>query len=551
MNRYLPIFSTLGIITAITLQPQSVFAALEPTEIYAKAREFTVQIDGEETGTGTIIERNNDTYTVITCWHVMDTPGNYQVTTPDGSTHQVTEVENLSDIDLARITFNSSNAYSTAELGDSTQATSGLDTYVVGYPDPFPGVPERQYFTDSTEVQSRLSQGENGYQIIHDGSFTPGSSGGGIFDNQARLIGINGQFISEGNTGKAYGTGIPLEIYLAAANNFSTPTNVLPPQDFVSIGKRKLKLGDYTGAITEFDRALASNSDDLEALSGRGEAYFWLEDFDAALNDFDAALARDANNAIFLAYRGASYSRLKEYDKAMADFTKAISLNPQEGGLYAVRGVSYSRLEEYDKAIADFTKAISIDPQAAYAYYHRGNSYKKLEEYDKAIADFTQAISLDPEYTNAYYNRGNSYGELKEYDRAIADFTQVISLNPQDADAYKNRGVSYIKLEKYDKAIADLTQAISLNPEDANAYYNGGVSYIKLEKYDKAISDLTQAISLNPQYATAYANRAFAYDKIGETSEAIEDLQQAASLFQQQGDIEEYNSAIDIIRKLQ
>ena len=588
MNRYLPIASTIGIITTITLNScsTSTIGSLERSEIYAKAKEFTVQIDGEETGTGTIIERDNNTYTVITCWHVMDTPGNYQVTTPDGSTHQVTKVENLPDIDLAIVTFDSSNAYSIAKLGDSTQATSGLDAYVVGYPDPFPGVPERQYFTDSTEVQSRLTQGENGYQIIHDGSFTPGSSGGGIFDNQARLIGINGQFISEGNTGKAYGTGIPLELYLAATGNFATPANVLPPQDFVSIGKRKLKQEDYKAAITEFDRALASNPDDLEALAGRGEAYYLLKDFDAAISDFDAVLARDANNAIFLFYRGTSHSELGEqYDKAIADYTRAISLNPEFANAYSNRGASYGELEEHDRAIANYTRAISLNPEYADAYNNRGTtynkleehdraiadltraislnpeyvdaynnrgvSYKKLEQYDRAIADFTQAISLNPEFATAYYNRGNSYGELGEYDRAIANYTRAISLNPEIAGAYNNRGNSYKKLEEYDKAIADFTQAISLNPEYADAYYNRGNSYDELGEYDKAIGEYTQAISINPQLASAYALRGVAHAKMGNKKEAIENFQRAADLYQQQGNIELAEQALDRIRGLQ
>ena len=71
MNKYPPVVFILGILSTITLK-SSPTLALESAEIYATAKQFTVQIDGEETGTGTIIERKNDTYTVLTCWHVMD-----------------------------------------------------------------------------------------------------------------------------------------------------------------------------------------------------------------------------------------------------------------------------------------------------------------------------------------------------------------------------------------------------------------------------------------------------------------------------------------------
>ena len=146
MRRVLPIVSILGVVaSALSYSPLA--SALEPSAIYAEAEEFTVQIDGEETGTGTIIENyDGGTYSVLTCWHVMDTPGNYQVKTLDGATHEVTQIENLPDVDLAIITFNSSNDYPVAEFGDSTTATSGSSAYVVGYPDPFPGGLRKKLF---------------------------------------------------------------------------------------------------------------------------------------------------------------------------------------------------------------------------------------------------------------------------------------------------------------------------------------------------------------------------------------------------------------------
>jgi hypothetical protein len=74
VNRFFPLALIISLVSAMILPSQSV-VALERSEIAAKAKEFTVQIDGEETGTGTIVEHQGNTYTVITCWHVLDTPG--------------------------------------------------------------------------------------------------------------------------------------------------------------------------------------------------------------------------------------------------------------------------------------------------------------------------------------------------------------------------------------------------------------------------------------------------------------------------------------------
>ena len=61
MNQYFPVVPILGIVTTITLQSHPVLA-LEWSQIAAIAKEFTVQIEGQETtGTGTIIKQDGDT----------------------------------------------------------------------------------------------------------------------------------------------------------------------------------------------------------------------------------------------------------------------------------------------------------------------------------------------------------------------------------------------------------------------------------------------------------------------------------------------------------
>ncbi|MEO0013180.1 MAG: hypothetical protein RLZZ535_1569 [Cyanobacteriota bacterium] len=105
---------------------------------------------------------------------------------------------------------------------------------MLGYPDPIPGISERTYAFLSAEVVSQLAKGEKGYTIIHDNPSTPGGSGGGIFDVNGRLIGINGRSISDGNTNRVVGAGISLKLYLATRSDLVVPTNITPPQDFVS-----------------------------------------------------------------------------------------------------------------------------------------------------------------------------------------------------------------------------------------------------------------------------------------------------------------------------
>jgi Flp pilus assembly protein TadD len=395
VNRYyLPVIPLLGIVTTFTLQAQPVFA-LERSEIAARVKELTVQIEGQETtGTGTIIERNGNSYTILTCWHVVNAKGNFKVTTPDGETHQVTGVKNLKNIDLAILQFTSNTTYQVAELGDSQTITEGMNNYVVGYPDPIPGIPERAYMFLDANIVSKLSQGEKGYQIVHNNPTTGGSSGGGIFDNNGLLVGVNGRTTSDAEGRVSYGLAIPLQIYVAAKSNFITPTNITPPQDFVSVGRRKLKQKDYQGAITKFNQALASNPNDIDAYYGRGQAYFSQQDYQAAVNDLNQIIRFNPQLVDAYIYRGASYDDLGEYEKAIADYNEAIRLDPEDAEVYTNRGASYNVLGKYNEAIQDLNKAIRLNPDSAEAYGNRGISYNAIGDKVKAIEDFRQAANL-------------------------------------------------------------------------------------------------------------------------------------------------------------
>ena len=381
--------------TVALVQPQMALA-LEPSEISAKAKEITVRINGPESGSGVIVERTGTTYSVLTNRHVVDTEGQYQITAPDGQKYPVPyrQVKYLPDVDLAVLQFTSNQRYPTAQLGNSDAMTEGNKVYVVGWADPFPGIPEPSYMFLEAKITSRLQKSEKGYAIVHDNPATPGTSGGPVLDSNARLVGINGRFTSEPNTGKTFGLGIPLQIFLAARNNLVTPGGIAPPEDFVSRGQRLAKAGDYRGAIAEYNKALESDANNFEAYYRRGEAYYWLNDFQAAIADFDRVLRLNSNNAVVYFYRGYARGELKDYQAAISDYNQAIRLNPNLAEAYNNRGEARRNQGDYQAAISDYNEAIRLNPNYAYAYYNRGLAHRQLGDKQRAIADFQKAAEL-------------------------------------------------------------------------------------------------------------------------------------------------------------
>ena len=586
------LFPLWGLFTTLLFAQTKSVLALEPAEISAKAKSFTVQIDGTEAGSGTIIEQDGDVYTVITCWHVVDTPGNYQITTADGEKHQIGQVKNLAKVDLAIVEFASDKNYAIASFGDSNKLAEGLDTFVVGYPDPIPGIPERTYRFARASIISQVEQADDGYHLVHSNPLAPGSSGGAILDNDAKLVGINGATTFDGNTNTAYGLGIPLELYFSTRDSFSAVANQNPPVDLISVGKRQIKQTSYESAVETFDRVLEDDDNNLEAYYGRGEAYYQLEDFNKAVKDFDRVLEINVQDAQAYLYRGYAYAGLNKHERAIEDYSKSIDLNPDNANAYHNRGDAYRNIEASDKALIDYTVAIELDPDNAEVYVDRASVYYDLGDLKQEIADYTKAIEIQPNYARAFELRGDAYeardrdrkaiqdfataaslylqqsknaefqtmfDRIEEkyqttnsakspenYNQKLIDYTVAIGQNPKNAEAYKNRGIVHKDLGEFEKAIADLTRSISFNSQDSESYYNRGIVYQNQGKYEDAIFDLSQAIKLNDDFVMAYINRAVVYQQSKEYTQAAKDLQKASELSKQQNMLAEFYRILEI-----
>ena len=81
---------------------------------------ITVLIDGENPGSGVIVNYQDETYHVLTTKHVVENSDEYEIITSDGERYPVnySSIKKLPGVDLAVVPFTSSRNYLTAELGD-------------------------------------------------------------------------------------------------------------------------------------------------------------------------------------------------------------------------------------------------------------------------------------------------------------------------------------------------------------------------------------------------------------------------------------------------
>ncbi|MDY6896620.1 MAG: S1C family serine protease, partial [Cyanobacteriota bacterium] len=125
MKYFQAIKPLIGATSIFLLQPLSV-KALSSVEVGKIAEGITVMIDYKDNsgnGSGVIIGKKGNEYTVLTAAHVVAKPNlQYEIVTPKNQRYQLnySSVKKLpKQIDLAVVTFTSNQNYKVAQIGNS------------------------------------------------------------------------------------------------------------------------------------------------------------------------------------------------------------------------------------------------------------------------------------------------------------------------------------------------------------------------------------------------------------------------------------------------
>jgi Trypsin-like peptidase domain len=199
-------------------------SALEPQEIASKAKKFVVKIDSigrtaEQpvvSSTGFIINKDGQTYTVLTNKHSITKSTEYTLTTEDNERYYISSssIRKIHNIDLVEISFSSNRNYTVAEIAPSVKIGSKI--YAYGWTSTSTSFKARTAQFLTGEITGQLSEGNNGYTLTNTLNPIPGMSGSPLLDDDARVIGIYGRADVQENQGITFPTvslGIPFSAY--------------------------------------------------------------------------------------------------------------------------------------------------------------------------------------------------------------------------------------------------------------------------------------------------------------------------------------------------
>ena len=247
----------------------------------------------------------------------------------------VTATDKTNDLALLKVTVSGINPL---PLGNSSDVKIGETIYVAGNPKGLEG-------TFSNGIISSRRDPYTKERLQMTAPISPGSSGGPVLNSKGEVIGVSFMTLVGGQN---LNFAIPSR-YLRELLTESTPAKPLAEgnrsisaETYFTWGNTKYDLGDYKGAIADFDTAIRLKPD-----------------------------AAVYNN------RGLAKGNLGQYFAAIADFDTTIRIKPDYAGAY------YNRRHR---------RLAKMRPSSS-----RGNAKRKLGQHSAAITDFDTAIRLNPD----------------------------------------------------------------------------------------------------------------------------------------------------------
>ena len=110
---------------------------------------------------------------------------------------------------------------------------------------------------------------------------------------------------------------------------------------------------------------LGPESADADSYNLRGSIKQNMGDNTGAIPDFTKAIELDKDYANGWNNRGATKLQLNDYQGGISDLNKAIEIDPNYANAYRVRALAYSNLSNLTNACADMKKASSLGDTVA------------------------------------------------------------------------------------------------------------------------------------------------------------------------------------------
>jgi tetratricopeptide (TPR) repeat protein len=366
-------------------------------------------------------------------------------------------------------------------------------------------------------------------RIVTTVALSPGSSGGGLFDAEGRLIGITTAVFHYGqNTNLALPTDWIVELpkrakpLSAMSINLRPDTNWLEEAEALRIGQ---KWNELLALANNWRKTYPTSAD---ALTYAGLALFNHKKFSDARDILAKTTREHPRNASARGYLGLARDELGEKQLAQSDLKVAIALQPSSGFFRFALALIYRNAGRFDSAQTMITEAIRLEPGEARYWAALGDIHTQQKRLAPAVQAYQTALRLDPTMGAARSNLAAAQAMLGQ--SGDAKQTLGTSANPnEDANTWLKIGAAEEQKNRLGEAEKAYRKALELAPKSAETWHRLGGCLIRTNRKTDAEKAFRTAISFEPRASSSWWALGDILQSRGDTQLALDAYQKATS----------------------
>lgn len=313
-------------------------------------------------------------------------------------------------------------------------------------------------------------------------------------------------------------------------------------------------------AIAPFEKLLAADPANRDALLGLASAHFALNEFAEAIPIYERQTASSPNDSA--AWYGLAICYERQAEAASAKLSRLPSGSAYSKRLLAeyLQGAGDNRLaseafgesetnestpspeadRQYElardlaaKSRLAFERFVDLAPDSWQTAVFLGDVNRQHGDLVSALAHYKKAAGMQPDNPAPLLGMGTVYWEMGDFPRATSCLQETLRLNRRAMQATFELANIAVRLHSDAEAIPLLKQYLTAQPDALAARADLGRAYSHLGKYPEAVIELTKAAEADERGDIHY-QLSIALRKLGRTQEADAALRQSAEIRESQ-----------------
>jgi S1-C subfamily serine protease len=229
-------------------------------------------------------------------------------------------------LDIALLQFDGTETPHVVDLGNSDKLLSGEKIIVIGSP-----MGQENSVSDGVIAHpARQISGQKFIQFT--ASISPGSSGGGLFNEDGKaVIGITrGTLQDKDGSAQNLNFAIPINLVKEILSGSERKLVEQSAEYYYSLGQIEENNRNFDKAIDYYQKAISVNSGYADAYIGLGGIFYEKGEYDLEVANYERAVRINPDKYEYLYYLGTAYEDIHQYDKAVEAYKLALSIKPDD-----------------------------------------------------------------------------------------------------------------------------------------------------------------------------------------------------------------------------